>query len=64
MAQYPLVIDDDLKTELENEAKHFDRSLNNYINRILKRREPVTIQTEEESKAALETQGGFPDETA
>ena len=61
MAQYPLVIDDDVKETLEKEAAHLDRSLNNYLNRIIKRRENVHIQTDEERDEALSTQGDWPD---
>ena len=59
MAQYRLVLDDTLKSDLEKEAKHCRRSLNGHLNYILEHREPVHIQTDEEREAALKTQGDF-----
>ena len=61
MAQYPLVLDDDLKEALEKEAKYLNRSLNNYLNCILLQREPLhtRTQTDEERAEAPKTQDGM-----
>ena len=70
MAQYPLVLENDKKRNLERIAKLNSRSLNNLLNLIIdewlanRTADVAHEQTNEERAAALKTQGDWPDKTA